>query len=65
MAERAQAHAQKNKQDFDEYIRQTAGSQGGEKSGTVDQLAQLADLKSSGAITDAEYDQAKKKLLAA
>lgn len=64
MAERAEAHASKNKQDFDEYIRQTAGSKA-DQAGTADQLARLADLKSSGAITDAEFDQAKKKLLAA
>jgi hypothetical protein len=64
MAERAEAHASRNKQDLDEYIRQTAGSKA-DQGGTVDQLARLADLKSSGAITDAEFDQAKKKLLAA
>lgn len=73
MAERAQSHADRSKQEFDDYIRQTAGAQSAQsgqsaqtgQTGTVDQLARLADLKSAGAITDAEFDQAKKKLLAA
>ena len=61
MAERAQAHADQGKQAFDDYVRQTAGSGGG----TVDQLSKLADLKTSGAISDDEFEQAKRKLLAA
>ncbi|GAA2023959.1 SHOCT domain-containing protein [Catenulispora yoronensis] len=65
MATRAQMHAEQNKAQFDDYIRQTASSSGGAQGGTVDQLAKLADLKSSGAISEAEFDQAKKKLLAA
>ncbi|MEY9926796.1 preprotein translocase subunit YajC [Catenulispora sp. GP43] len=64
MAERAQTHAEKNQQAFDDYIRKTAGSSDGQ-AGTVDQLARLADLKSSGVINDAEFEQAKQKLLAA
>jgi len=64
MAERAEAHAEQNKRAFDDYVRQTAGASGSQ-TGTVDQLAKLADLKSAGHITDAEYDQAKQKLLAA
>ena len=31
---------------------------------TADQLAKLADLKAKGAISDAEYEQAKAKALA-
>ncbi|NUR63666.1 MAG: SHOCT domain-containing protein [Catenulispora sp.] len=74
MAERAQAHADQNKKAFDDYIRQTAASGGGTggstiagagQTGTVDQLAKLAGLKSSGAISDSEFEQAKRKLLAA
>ena len=30
---------------------------------TADQLAKLADLKAKGTITDAEYEQAKAKIL--
>jgi len=72
MAERAQAHAQQSKRDFDDYIRQTAGSSAAAGGGTaraasspVDELTRLADLKASGAISESEFEQAKKKLLAA
>ena len=65
MAGRAQAQADKDKQSFDDYIRQTAGTSDGRGGGTVDQLSKLADLKTSGAITDSEFEQAKQKLLAA
>ena len=66
MAERAQAHAEQNKKQFDDYIRQTAGtaSSGGAAASPVDELTKLANLKSSGALSEAEYEQAKKKLLA-
>jgi Short C-terminal domain/Phospholipase_D-nuclease N-terminal len=65
MSERAQTHAEQNQQAFDDYVRRTAGSSASQGGGTVDQLARLADLKSSGAISDAEFQQAKQKLLAA
>ncbi|NUP47953.1 MAG: SHOCT domain-containing protein [Catenulispora sp.] len=71
MAERAQAHAEQNKQEFDDYIRRTAGSTAAPGGATraasspVDELTKLADLKSSGAISESEFEQAKKKLLAA
>ena len=51
--------AQQQQQMMDQYIRQTAG--GGS---TADELAKLADLKSKGAISDADYEAAKAKLLA-
>jgi len=44
-----------------EYIRSAAGS----GSGTADELAKLADLRASGAMTDAEFQAAKAKVLAA
>jgi hypothetical protein len=44
-----------------QYI-QSAVGQGGPS--TADELAKLADLKSKGVITDADYDQAKAKILA-
>jgi hypothetical protein len=50
--------AQQQKQDFDAYVRQAAGS-----GSTADELAKLADLKSKGAITDADYEAAKAKVL--
>ena len=50
--------AQAQKQQFDDYVKQTAG--GGS---TADELAKLADLKAKGAISDADYDAAKAKIL--
>ncbi|MFI8325064.1 SHOCT domain-containing protein [Streptomyces sp. NPDC085529] len=50
---------------FQEYIRQTAGTQaaaGGTPSAT-DELARLADLKEKGAISEQEFQQAKAKVL--
>jgi ABC-type multidrug transport system fused ATPase/permease subunit len=60
MHERAEQSAQQQQQAFDEYVKKTAGS-GGD---SVDQLAKLADLKQQGAITDAEFEAQKAKLLA-
>ncbi|MET9346926.1 SHOCT domain-containing protein [Streptomyces termitum] len=48
---------------FQEYIRQTAGTQGGGGSAT-DELARLAELKEKGAITPEEFEKAKAKVLA-
>jgi hypothetical protein len=50
--------AQQQKQEFDAYVRQTAGS-----GSTADELAKLADLKAKGAISDADYEAAKAKVL--
>ncbi|GHF94316.1 MULTISPECIES: SHOCT domain-containing protein [Streptomyces] len=50
---------------FQEYIRQTAGTQaaaGGPSAS--DELARLADLKTKGAISEEEFQQAKAKVLA-
>ncbi len=58
MRERAikeQADMQKH---MDEYIRQTAGG-----SSSVDELAKLSALKDKGHLSDAEFEQAKAKLL--
>ena len=43
---------------FDSYIKQTAGS-----GSTADDLAKLADLKSQGVLTDAEFEAQKAKIL--
>jgi ABC-type multidrug transport system fused ATPase/permease subunit len=58
MHERAEQAAQQQQQAFDDYVKQTAGA-----GNSVDQLAKLADLKQSGAITDAEFEAQKAKLL--
>ena len=60
MHERAAQDAAQQQASFDDYVRQTAGS-GGD---TASQLQKLADLKSQGVITDAEFDAQKSKLLA-
>ncbi|MET0558661.1 MAG: SHOCT domain-containing protein [Solirubrobacterales bacterium] len=52
---KAQADA---KQHFDEYVRTQAHSS------PADELHKLNDLKEKGAISQAEFDQAKTKLLA-
>ena len=59
MHERAESAAKQQQQAFDDYVKQTAGA-----GNSVDQLAKLADLKQSGAITDAEFEAQKAKLLA-
>ncbi len=59
MHERAAQQAQQQQQAFDAYVRQSAGT-----SNTADELAKLVDLKNSGALTDAEFDAQKAKLLA-
>ena len=59
MHERAAEQAAQQQKAFDSYVKQAAGS-----GSNVDQLAKLADLKQSGAITDAEFEAQKAKLLA-
>ena len=51
--------AQQQKDQFDAYVKQAAGS-----GSTADELAKLADLKAKGSITDADYEAAKAKILA-
>jgi ABC-type multidrug transport system fused ATPase/permease subunit len=52
----AAAHQQKA---FDAYVKQAAGS-----GSTADELSKLADLKDKGAISDAEFEAQKAKILA-
>ena len=56
MRERSIAQQQEAKEQFDAYVRQTAG-------GGADELAKLSDLRDKGAITDEEFQRAKDKLL--
>jgi Short C-terminal domain/Phospholipase_D-nuclease N-terminal len=60
MHERVEAQAAQQQKAFDAYVKQAAGTSGGSN---VDELAKLADLKSKGVITDAEFDAQKAKLL--
>jgi ABC-type multidrug transport system fused ATPase/permease subunit len=59
MQERAARQAADQQTAFDQYVRQTAGT-----SDTATQLSKLADLKSQGVLTDAEFEAQKAKLLA-
>jgi hypothetical protein len=58
MRERAIHEQAEVQQRFDTYVRDTAGSS------PADQLHKLSDLKQRGDISDAEFEQAKAKLLA-
>jgi Short C-terminal domain len=60
MADRDVEEARSRQEAFQTYVQQTAGTGGG----TADELAKLAELKSQGVITDAEFDRQKAKLLA-
>jgi hypothetical protein len=55
----AQAAAQQQEQ-FKSYVQGVAGSSGG---GTADEIARLADLRDKGALSEAEFQQAKAKAL--
>ncbi|MER6216817.1 MULTISPECIES: SHOCT domain-containing protein [unclassified Streptomyces] len=60
MGKREVKHAQEQKQAFDEYVREAAGSGAGSE---ADQLAKLSEMRAKGDITDAEFQQAKAKIL--
>jgi ABC-type multidrug transport system fused ATPase/permease subunit len=60
MHERAEQAAQQQQKAFDDYVKQAAGSSGGN---SADQLAKLADLKAQGVLTDAEFEAQKAKIL--
>jgi hypothetical protein len=59
MRERAVREQADMQRHMDEYVREAAGS-----ASPVDELAKLNDLKEKGAISDAEFERAKAKLLA-
>jgi len=59
MHDRAVTQAKQQQADFQQYVQETATA-----ASPADQLAKLADLKSQGVITDAEFDAQKAKLLA-
>ncbi|MFI6009212.1 SHOCT domain-containing protein [Streptomyces sp. NPDC051243] len=68
MGERELRRAQDSEQAFRAYVRQAAaegpGTQGARTPGAkADELGRLAALHDRGAITDAEYEQAKSKVL--
>jgi hypothetical protein len=59
MHERAVERAQQQDQAFQSYVQQAAGS-----TNAADEVAKLAELKASGAITEEEFQAAKAKALA-
>ncbi|CAM5667173.1 SHOCT domain-containing protein [Streptomyces tanashiensis] len=61
MSRRDVKQAKESEAAFQDYIRKTAGTQGG--GGATDELARLADLKEKGAITAEEFEKAKAKVL--
>jgi hypothetical protein len=63
MHERALAQQQKVDEQFKQYVQSVAPAAGGGGS-AADELARLADLRSKGVITDAEFEQLKAKSLA-
>jgi hypothetical protein len=61
MHERAAQQAAEQQKAFDSYVREAAGTPGAD---TASQLSKLADLKSQGVLTDAEFEAQKAKILA-
>jgi uncharacterized membrane protein YcjF (UPF0283 family) len=59
MGERAQARAQAQQAQMDDYVRSVASSDS-----STEQIAKGKELLDSGAITQAEFDQLKAKALA-
>lgn len=58
MRERALKEQADTKKHFDEYVREQAGA-----AGPAEELHKLNELKEKGALSQAEFDQAKAKLL--
>jgi hypothetical protein len=59
MTKHAIEDAQARQQQFDAYVRETAGS-----GGTADELAKLAGLRDSGVLSAEEFEAQKARLLA-
>lgn len=57
MRERSAKQAQAQKQEFDQYVRETAG-------GSATEIAKAKELLDSGAISQEEFDKLKAKALA-
>ena len=61
MHEWAAEQAAQQQKAFDQYVKQAAGTPG---ESSADQLHKLADLKSQGVLSDAEFEAQKAKILA-
>ncbi len=62
MQERKLQEASQQKAAFDQYVKEAAGTSG---SDVASELGKLADLRSQGLLTDAEFEAQKAKILAA
>ncbi len=60
MHERQAQQAADQQKAFDSYVREAAGTPGGD---TASQLSKLADLKNQGVLTEEEFQSEKSKLL--
>jgi putative oligomerization/nucleic acid binding protein/phospholipase D-like protein len=60
MTERSIAAQQQAQAQFDSYVRQAAGPSG---NSSVDDLARLAELRSNGHLSDAEYETMKARIV--
>jgi hypothetical protein len=61
MRERALAQQQEQQKQLDTYIRQAAGSSGGESA--ADELTKLAKLHDENKLSDEEFERAKAKIV--
>ena len=61
MADHSMQAAAAQEAQFRKYVQNVATTSGG---GTADEIARLVELRDSGAISDAEFEQAKAKALA-
>ena len=61
MQQRSMKDAAEQKSEFDAYVRETAGTSGTD---VTSQLSELANLRSQGVLTDAEFEAQKAKVLA-
>jgi hypothetical protein len=59
MHERSVTYARQREQEFQQYVQHVSRS----SDGVADELAKLADLRDRGAITAADYEAAKSKVL--
>jgi ABC-type multidrug transport system fused ATPase/permease subunit len=60
MHERKVQEVAQQKTTFDQYVKEAAGTSGG---GVASELSKLAELKSQGVLTDAEFEAQKAKIL--
>jgi hypothetical protein len=64
MQERAATQAAQREAAFRDRVQQAASTDGGAGTNAADQIAQLAALRDAGTLSDAEFQQAKAKVLA-